>query len=509
MKKQDIFDLIANGENSGVEFKRDDIRPEQLAREIVALANLKGGRILLGVEDDGTISGIFRKNLSEWVADTVFGRYVHPQILPYYEEVAMGEGRRVAVITIGPEIFKPYVVRANDRETAYVRIGSVTRPASREQLLMLGAASGAVHTEIMPVNRTSIDSLDMARLENYLRDILRDPEVPGERNAWIDRLKALGFMTDSVADAPVCTIAGLVLFGVKPRQTLKHSGVRLMFFDSLDKEYQARLDKVLDAPLVGRFQVGKAGKTLIDAGLIEKTLESMEPFVTLEPDSIDENFRREKIWFYPYEALRELLVNALAHRDWSRFVDVEIVGYKNRLEIISPGALPNAMTIEKMLAGQRSARNHIVVEVLRDYGYVDARGMGVRTKVVPALKAVGVEPIFKVTDDYLQTTIQQVKGQLELINRPLNPQATGDISEKQRVKGHIKGQGDPINDLLKIHADLINAIRKDPQSDYLQLSDKVGVSASTIKRHIQKLKNAGILRRIGSRKQGRWEVGQK
>lgn len=112
MKKQDIFDLIANGENSGVEFKRDDIRPEQLAREIVALANLKGGRILLGVEDDGTISGIFRKNLSEWVADTVFGRYVHPQILPYYEEVAMGEGCRVAVITIGPEIFKPYVVRA-------------------------------------------------------------------------------------------------------------------------------------------------------------------------------------------------------------------------------------------------------------------------------------------------------------------------------------------------------------------------------------------------------------
>ena len=107
MKKQDVIDLIANGESSGVEFKRDDIRPEQLAREIVALANLKGGRILLGVEDDGTISGITRSNLSEWVADTVFGRYVHPQILPYYEEVAMGGGKRVAVITIGQEIAKP------------------------------------------------------------------------------------------------------------------------------------------------------------------------------------------------------------------------------------------------------------------------------------------------------------------------------------------------------------------------------------------------------------------
>jgi len=89
--KSELLEIISNGENSGVEFKRDDIRPEQLAREIVALANLKGGYILLGVEDDGTISGITRSNLSEWMADTVFGRYVHPQILPYYEEMNDGK----------------------------------------------------------------------------------------------------------------------------------------------------------------------------------------------------------------------------------------------------------------------------------------------------------------------------------------------------------------------------------------------------------------------------------
>jgi ATP-dependent DNA helicase RecG len=194
-----------------------------------------------------------------------------------------------------------------------------------------------------------------------------------------------------------------------------------------------------------------------------------------------ENVRREKIWFYPYEALRELLINALAHRDWSRFVDVEIAGYRDRLEIISPGSLPNAMTVEKMLAGQRSARNHIVVEVLRDYGYVDARGMGVRTKVVPVLKAAGTEPGFEVTDDYLKTTIKQVKGQ-----------------KKRRY--------DPINDLLKEYDDLINAIINSPQSDYHQFAETMGVSSSTIKRHIQKLKQAGFLRRVGSKKKGQWEV---
>jgi ATP-dependent DNA helicase RecG len=94
---------------------------------------------------------------------------------------------------------------------------------------MLGAASGAVHTEILPVYRTSFASLDQARLENYLRDILLDPEVPKDKDGWITRLQALGFMPKGVADDPVCTIAELVLFGIRPRQTLKQSGIRLMF----------------------------------------------------------------------------------------------------------------------------------------------------------------------------------------------------------------------------------------------------------------------------------------
>ncbi len=215
-------------------------------------------------------------------------------------------------------------------------------------------------------------------------------------------------MTEGLGGESVCTIAGLVLFGIRPRQTLKQSGMRLMFFNAPDKIYQAQLDKVMDAPLVGRFQVGKSGRTLIDAGLIEKVLEQMEPFVTLEAGTIDPHFRREKRWLYPFEVLRELIVNALAHRDWTRFVDVEIAGFEDRLEITSPGSFPNSMTVEKMLAGQRSARNNIIVEVLRDYGYVDARGMGIRAKVVPALKASGAQWHVEATDDFVKTTVEKV-----------------------------------------------------------------------------------------------------
>ena len=83
MLKTELLELIANGENSGVEFKRDDIRPEQLAKEVVAMANFQGGRVLLGVEDDGTVSSIQRPDLEEWVMN-IFQNKIHPMILPFY-----------------------------------------------------------------------------------------------------------------------------------------------------------------------------------------------------------------------------------------------------------------------------------------------------------------------------------------------------------------------------------------------------------------------------------------
>ena len=81
MNKSELQELIRNGENSGVEFIHDqELRPEQLAKEVVALANFQGGRIFIGVDDDGTVTGVQSSNLERWVMDSVFGRKVHPSI---------------------------------------------------------------------------------------------------------------------------------------------------------------------------------------------------------------------------------------------------------------------------------------------------------------------------------------------------------------------------------------------------------------------------------------------
>ena len=411
MLKSDVLQIIANGENSGVEFKGDDLRPEQLAKEIVALANLKGGSLLLGVEDDGSISGIQRADLELWVMDTVFGRYVHPMILPYYEEVAI-DGRRVAVISLTEGAAKPYVLRNNGREEIYVRVGSTSRLATREQQARLFESGGLLHSEVLPVSGSTLDDLDLARLTDYLLNITGDPSAPATPADWEQRLAGLGFMVARPDGPLVCTIAGLVLFGHGPRRAMRYAGVRWMSFAGTDKEYNAQDDSVLDGPLLALWRGGPGEpREFVEGGLLERLVDRMRPFTTHAGGELQDGVRRDAVERYPAEAVREAVLNALVHRDWTRAMEVEVVNYADRLEVISPGSLQNSMTVEKMLAGQRSARNPIIVEVMRDYGYVEHRGMGVRRKIVPLTREfAGRDARFEATDDFLRVSLPARTG---------------------------------------------------------------------------------------------------
>lgn len=407
MLRSELLEIIANGESSGVEFKRDDLRPEQLAKEIVALANFQGGKLLLGVEDDGSISGIQRPDLETWVMDTVFGRYIHPLILPFYEEIEFEDSKRVAVVSLTQGTAKPYVVRNNNREEIYVRVGSTSRLATREQQARLFESGGMLHAEVLPVSGSSLADLDQARLTDYLTNIAGDETAPQSTDEWERRLTGLGFMVARADGAPVCTIAGVVLFGRSPRRSLRQAGVRWMSFAGDSMDYQAQDDTTLDGPLVALWQgTTGAGRQIVEDGLIERLADRMRPFISEESSESNEGLRRTTTYRYSLDATREALLNAFVHRDWTRSIAIEVVNYSDRLEVTSPGALQNSMTIEKMLAGQRSPRNPIIVEIMRDYGYVDMRGMGVRRKIVPLTRDyAGKDADFDLTDDYLRVVI--------------------------------------------------------------------------------------------------------
>ncbi|WP_028323110.1 RNA-binding domain-containing protein [Desulfatirhabdium butyrativorans] len=408
MLKTELLEIIASGENSGIEFKRDDVRPEQVAREIVAMANFKGGRLLLGVDDDGTITGIQRssKETEAWVMNVVVSK-IHPILLPFYEEVLLDDGKRVAVVTFAEGSSKPYVLRHGGREEIFIRVGSTSRRATREQQARLHQMGGILHTELLPVSGAGLNVLDRYRLTDFLQHILQDTMLPSSDNAWSQRLMSLGFMTDGPGGVPVCTIAGILLFGHAPRQFLRQAGIRIMIFKGIEKTYDALYDSVLDAPILPLWTVaGASGRVRSADGLPEMIDSILKPYISKESGNIEAGFRKEISQLFSREVIREVLLNAIAHRDWTRFADIELVIYEDRLELTSPGPLPNTMTIEKMIAGQRSPRNPLLVDILRDYGYVDARGMGVRNKVIPIVREMtGRDPLFEETDDFLKTII--------------------------------------------------------------------------------------------------------
>lgn len=398
MLKSDLLELISRGEGAKIEFKTDDVRPESMAKEIVSFANMNGGRIFIGVEDDGTIAGIKRENLQAWLMDTVIGRYVTPSIIPDYDEVATDDGK-VAVVDVPVGAAKPYAARRGDKLDYYLRLGNTCQLASREQLARMFESGGLVSVEKMPVHGSAMDELDMRRLQEYFQQILGEDEIAN----WRQKLLSRELLVEANGDEETvcCTYGAYALFALQPELRLPQAGLRLLVFPGEDMDYNANLDEMLDIPFVGlgRQEKGK----FIEQSLPGRALSYLQPHISEQRLT---GATRRRHWDYPQEAIRELIVNAFAHRDWTRKNATRLAVYNNRMEITSPGALPNGMTVEKIKEGQQAPRNTNMVRILRDYGLMDNRGMGIRRKVIPLMREHNnSEPEFEATEDYFKVTL--------------------------------------------------------------------------------------------------------
>lgn len=382
MLRAELLELVRNGENSGVEFKRDDVHPDELAKELCALANLEGGHVLLGVEDDGTISGLTRTaaQAEQWVMNICRGDNLRPPLIPYWETIDV-DGRTVGVVTLPADLpDKPYEAKRGRAWVVYIRRGTTSVEASREEQARLYQASGLLRYEIRPVAGSSLDDLDLRRLRAYFEHV-RQQDVPTERADWEQLLVNSDFMLEDRGHT-LATVAGMLLFGQNPHRWLPQAGISAIAYDGNERDYATREDARLRTAIT---PIIDAGSAIIEAGLIDQAIEFVSR--NIGHAAALEGGRREDRSDYPLEAVREAIVNAIAHRDYTIAVaDIELALFNDRLEIISPGRLPNTVTIEKMKTGYRASRNELIKEVLRDYRYVDARGLGIPRKIIPLMR---------------------------------------------------------------------------------------------------------------------------
>lgn len=384
VNRSELDQLIAGGESSGVEFKQDDLRPDRLGREIVALLNLQGGRILLGVEDDGSVSGLNRPapEVEEWVME-VADTSVLPATIPFWETVEV-DGRMVGIVSVphdAPD--KPYKARRGGAWVTHVRVGTTTRDATREEEERLYQHSGLVRYGLKPVVGGSITDLDLRRLIEYLGRIL-DGDVPAEDDEaeWERLLRNLELVTGP-PEHPMPTVNGCLLFGLDPRRLLPQSGIRAVCYVGDEPEYATRADEIIGGALV---PLHMRNGMKMEGGLVDLAWDFVRR--NTAPSAHLDGMRRIDRWEFPEAAVREAVANAAVHRDYGIVgTDIMLSIFSDRLEVQSPGRLPNTVTTEGMRLGLRYARNQTLVNVMRDYGYVDARGMGVRNRMIPAMRA--------------------------------------------------------------------------------------------------------------------------
>jgi len=381
MTRTELLELISNGENSGVEFKRDTIENRALAKELVAFANLRGGRVLLGVDDDGSVVGVTREGLEEWIMTTCRDK-IRPELIPYFELIRDVEpGKDVAIVQVDRG-WSVHHVWHNNHRTYYIRVGTQSREASPEELERLFQQRGAFRLEVRGVSGSSMRDFDFRRLQDYFQRI-RGQDTPSveDENAWRSLLVNTEFLVDENDTTPA-TVAGLLLFCTNPNRFLPQAGIDAAAYPGKEKDYTAKERATIRGPMTALF--GSEG--IVETGIVEQSVE----FVRRNTDvsaSLADGARREERWLYPEEAVREAIVNALVHRDYLLSgTTVELSIYEDRLEVISPGRLPNGITPQRMITGCRSARNQLLKDVMRDYGYLEHMGMGVPRKIVKEMQ---------------------------------------------------------------------------------------------------------------------------
>lgn len=382
--RTELLEIIANGENSGVEFKRDDLRTQDLAKELVAFSNLEGGMVLLGVEDDGTITGLTRENLEEWVMSVCRDK-IRPAIVPFFEVVRnVKDGNDVAIV----RVTRGYDVHAlwhNTTNRYLMCVGTQSREASQEELARLFQQRGSIRAELRPVSGATLANFDRRRLRNYFGDI-RQQDMPADEDeeAWQSLLINTEIMTEEGV-----TVGGMLLFGQTPNRFLPHAGIDAVAYSGTEQDYEAQERKALRGPMTPLLS---QDGDIVENGLVEQALDFVQRNTRVTVEA--EGGRRVERPVYPADALREGIVNALIHRDYLlTSTDIELAVYSDRLEIVSPGRLPNGITPDRMRAGTRAARNQLLKDVMRDYRYLEHMGMGIPRKIVRGMREHnGTEP---------------------------------------------------------------------------------------------------------------------
>ena len=409
----DIDIMIQQGEGTTLEFK--EALSAGFARELVALANTIGGRILLGVADDGTVKGIKDTNaLRARIQD--IARNCDPSVKVRVEPV---DG--VLAVHVRESDAKP--VQCSDG--FFWRQGAVTQKLSRDEIRDFFREEGVIRFDLSPCPRFSYpEDFDREKFDAWLRlsGITGGPSVE-------DVLVNIE-VAERAGDRLLFRNAGVLFFAKKVRRFFSEAYITCLLGRGADKVH------ILD-------------RKDFDGGIVADIEDAMR-FIERNTRTAYriESLRRQNIPEYPMEALREAITNAVMHRDWFlQGANVFVELYADRIEVISPGSLPKGVTLADL--GHKSLRrNPLVADLLHRIDFIEKAGTGIR-RIRDGAKAVDCpEPEFE-ADSFVTVTfrpnpeVREISG-----NDRITPEVTDQVTDQ--VTGQVTGQVAPEVRLLRV-----------------------------------------------------------
>lgn len=337
METTELIDCLSRGEDSRRQFKADMTNADALAAEIVAFSNTMGGKIFMGVHNDGSVLGLSGADidrLNQLVSNSA-SQNVRPAVNPLTENVPHPNGT-VMVVSVPEGINKPYM---DKNGVIWVKNGSDKRRAtSREEIQRLFQQAGLVHADKTPVAGLSAGDVDLPYFETFFEQQFGEP-LAGQNLPLSQLLTNMNLMSQGQLN-----MAGALVFAKAPQYALPAFIVKAVAFVGTQIEDERYIDS--------RDITGKL------ADVFQQTL----GFIIANTRAVqgEQSFNSQGDPEIPRIVWEELLANALIHRDYFLSAPVRVLVFADRVEIVSPGHLPNNLTIENIKAGNSNIRNPIL-----------------------------------------------------------------------------------------------------------------------------------------------------
>ena len=375
------------------------IDAKTLAIHLIAFANADGGVIAVGVEDDGTITGIdgYQEHINELLR--VPFDYCKPSVQIETELLACtnrdGEPDYILLI----EVLQSNELHANQADDVFFRVGDKSKKLNFDERLQLMYAKGTRYFEDTPVPDAAMEDIDLDFVREYTqkRGYRKSPEAYLRENK--EFISTQGG-TDEVSTA------AMLLFGKNPKHYFPRARIRFVRYEGTEAKVGAEMNVIKDVVFEGRvLQVIEKALEFVRSQIKERTYLGADTRFVTEPE-------------YPEFAWKELIVNAVAHRDYSiKGTDIQIKMFDDRLTVESPGTLPGIVRLNNMRHVHFS-RNPKIAQFLHEYEYVQEFGEGV-DRLYEVMETAGLpQPEYRVEAFMLYATIRNTKTDANLGDTP-------------------------------------------------------------------------------------------